>query len=213
MDEALRVIDGGAVTDRTASGGTLDLGATTAGGAHASTHLDVVDATSFSMTASALDFQVVNRLQAGVLMLCDAATTPGSSPARYVAVALQADSGGAVATTITDVGALAGKTFYELRDCVYADIAGNSQGQSVAHDAQTNSLSVAAGGDVNIASIGSAYSAAHMELMLGGTVYNGHRFSAFRFTFGGAERIVLVEQIWFDEMSPVVGAVKLWLQD
>lgn len=213
MDAALRVVDAGAVTDRTAAGGTLDLGATTNGGAHAFTHLEVVDATSFSMTASAADFHVVNRLQGGVLMLCDATTTPGSSLARYVAVALQADSGGSAATAVTDVAVLAGKKFYELRDCAYADTAGGSQGQSAAHDVQTNSLSIAANGDVSIASIGAAYSAANLQLMLNGTVYNSHRFSAFSFTSGGTERIVLVEQVWFDELSPVAGAVKLWLQD
>ena len=99
---------------RTASGGTLSLGA------DGNSKLAVTDAATFAMTASNTNYQVVNRRNGAVLMLCDplaAGGNPGDTLARYVAFATNAATADTQGTQVTNAAELAGKSFYAMNEC------------------------------------------------------------------------------------------------
>ena len=115
------------MSGRTASGGTLSLGA------DGNSTLAVTDAATFAMTASNTDYQIVNRRNGAVVMLCDplpAGGNPGGTLARYVAFATNSATADTQGTPVTNAAELAGKSFYEINECSYVNDDLSSQQQS-----------------------------------------------------------------------------------
>jgi hypothetical protein len=197
--------DAGALTNRTVAGGRLALGSGDG------IDLNVVDTALFTMAASNQAFRVFNRFRGGVLMLCD----PAGPTGRYAAIASVLATGDVAATPVFNTAELAGKTFYEVTDCSYRG--GNAaQGQDVKHDALTNSLSVAAHGDVSVSRMKQTprrISADDFSTMLHGVWLNASRYSAFKLHVDGAAAYVLVERSSPDEIDRTAGVITLWLPD
>jgi hypothetical protein len=197
--------DAGALTNRTAAGGRLALGSGD------STELTVTDTALFTMAASNQAFRIFSRFRGGVLMLCD----PAGSAGRYAAIASVLATGDVAATPVFNTAELAGKTFYEVTDCSYRGGSG-SQGQDVKHDALTNSLSVAAHGEVSVSRMKqtpSRMDAVDFSTMLHGVWLNTSRYSAFKFHVDGAASYVLIERSSPDEIDRTAGVITLWLPD
>jgi hypothetical protein len=200
--------DAGAMRPATSTDARLTLGSGDG------TDLSVSDATSFSTSGSNAPFRVLSRFRGAVLMLCDPASAAGASIGRYVAVAQAASASAIAAAPLFDAAALAGKTFYEVTDCAYRSGA-EPQGQDRMHDARTNTLAVAANGDVSVSRKQAARSwtiaADDFTSTLHGVWSNAHHYSAFRFTADGVSSDVLVERTSADATDPKAGIVTLWL--
>ena len=195
----------GAVSAPTASGATLSLGNL------GQTVLGVDTGGGFHVTSN--DYLVVSRANGSVLMLCDATPTPGSSPARVVAVASSVAQGGLAATAVTDATQLAGERFFKLADCAYASGTGSQQ-QNAAADAQTLSMDFDASGNMSSDAMVATYTAAEFSALLGGaTASDGSRFSAWRIDNAGVASYVLVERGYADPVTAAGGYVRLWLPE
>ncbi len=189
----------GQVSAPTASGATLPLGAQ---GAIVLT----VDRSNNGFVITTPDYSVVNRYAGSVLMLCDAAVTPGTTAARYVAVAASVAEGGVAAEALNSATALAGLRFFKLSDCAYQSGTGN-QGQNTAADADTLFLEFDSSGNASSNASDVNYSAAQFSAMLA----SGAQFAAYRFTIDGQPRSVIVERGRYDAADAASGFVRLWL--
>jgi hypothetical protein len=189
----------GQVSAPTTTGATLPLGAQ---GAIVLT----VDTSNNGFVITTPNYAVVNRYAGSVLMLCDATTTPGTTAARYVAVAASVAEGGAAPVALTSAAALAGLRFFKLSDCAYQSGSG-SQGQNTAADADTLFLEFDSSGNASSNASDVNYSAAQFSAMLA----SGSQFAAWRFTISGQPRTVLVERGRYDAADAGSGFVKLWL--
>lgn len=189
----------GQVSAPTASGATLSLGAQ---GAIVLT----VDSSDNGFVITTPDYSVVNRYAGSVLMLCDATTTPGTTAARYVAVAASVAQGGTAAEALTSATALAGLRFFKLSDCAYQSGSGH-QGQNTAADADTLFLEFDGSGKASSNASDVNYSAAQFSAMLA----NGAPFAAYRFTVDGQPRTVIVERGRYDAADAASSFVRLWL--
>lgn len=186
------------------SGATLPLGAQ--GAAVLS-----VDTSNNGFVITTPDYAVVNRYAGSVLMLCDAATTPGTTAARYVAVAASVAEGGTAPEAVTSATALAGLRFFKLSDCAYQSGTGN-QGQNAAADADTLFLEFDGSGNASSNGSDINYSAAQFSAMLAsGPSAAGAQFAAWRFTIDGQPRTVIVERGRYDAADAASGFVRLWL--
>jgi hypothetical protein len=193
----------GQVSEPTTSGATLALGA------QGQIVLTVDSSNGFVITAPG--YYVFNRYAGSVLMLCDAATTPGTSTARYVAVAASVAEGGVAPEAVTNAAALAGQRFYKLSNCAYQSASG-SQDQNTAADASSLHLDFDATGNATSTAMSTTYTAAEFSDMLAnGTSVAGLGFTAWRFTIDGQPRIVLVERGDYDAVNQTPGMVQLWL--
>lgn len=193
----------GQVSDPTANGATLSLGAP------GQIVLTVDNSNGFVITTP--DYYVFNRYAGSVLMLCDAATTPGSSTARYVAVAASVAEGGVAPEAVTSAAALAGMRFYKLSNCAYQSAAG-SQDQDVAADADSLQLEFDSAGNATSNAMTMTFTAAEFSDMLAnGSSVGGLGFTAWRFTIDGQPRTVLVERSNHDAVNQTPGTVQLWL--
>jgi uncharacterized repeat protein (TIGR01451 family) len=193
----------GQVSDPTANGATLSLGAP------GQIVLTVDNSNGFVITTP--DYYVFNRYAGSVLMLCDAATTPGSSTARFVAVSASVAEGGVAPEAVTSAAALAGMRFYKLSNCAYQSAAG-SQDQDVAADADSLQLEFDSAGNATSNAMTMTFTAAEFSDMLAnGTSVGGLGFTAWRFTIDGQSRIVLVERSNYDAVNQTPGTVQLWL--
>ena len=200
----------GAVSEPTTSGATLSLGAQ---GPIVLT-VEMVDSSNgFVITTPG--YYVFNRYAGSVLMLCDAAstpsTTPGTTTARYVGVAASVAAGGVAPEAVTDAAALAGQRFYKLSNCAYQSAIG-SQDQNTGADADSLHLDFDASGNATSNAMLATYTAAEFSDMLAnGTSVGGLAFTAWRFTIDGQPRIVLVERSDYDAVNQTSGTVQLWL--
>ena len=193
----------GQVSAPTTSGATLSLGA------QGSIVLTVDSSNGFVITTP--DYLVVNRYAGSVLMLCDAAATPGTSAARYVAVAATVAEGGVAPATLTSAAALAGLRFFKLSDCAYQS-ANGSQGQNTAADADSLFLEFDSNGNTSSNASEAHYSAAEFSAMLAsGANDAGAQFAAYRFTIDGQPRTVIVERGRYDAADAGSGFVRVWL--
>jgi hypothetical protein len=197
----------GQVSAPTTSGATLPLGAQ---GAIVLT----VDRSNNGFVIATPDYSVVNRYAGSVLMLCDAATTPGTTAARYVAVAARVAEGGVAPQVLTSATALAGLRFFKLSDCAYQSGNG-SQGQNTAADADTLFLEFDSSGNASSNASDVTYSAAQFSAMLSsgqdGPNDAGAQFAAYRFTIFGQPRSVIVERGRYDVADAATAFVRLWL--
>jgi hypothetical protein len=198
--------EAGQVSAPTTSGATLSLGA------QGSIVLTVDNSNGFVITTP--DYHVVNRYAGGVLMLCDAATTPGTTAARYVAVAASVAEGGVAPEALSSATALAGLRFFKLSDCAYQSGIG-SQGQNTAADADTLFLEFDSAGNASSNAFAANYSATQFSDMLarGMNIPNdaGAQFAAYRFTIDGQPRSVIVERGRYDAADAASGFVRVWL--
>ena len=180
----------GAMSGRTASGGTLSLGA------DGNSTLAVTDAATFAMTASNTDYQIVNRRNGAVVMLCDplpAGGNPGGTLARYVAFATNSATADTQGTPVTNAAELAGKSFYEINECSYVNDDLSSQQQSSAPTGGTLEYRADASGKLRGGN-GLVFDAATMTGFLNGAPSvdgQGRKFwfSAYKFTVGGEQKI------------------------
>ncbi len=205
----------GAMSARTTSGGTLSLGA------DGNTALSVTDATTFAMTASNTNYQVVNRRDGAVLMLCDplaAGGNPGDTLARYVAFATNSATADTQGTQVTNAAELAGKSFYEIDECSYVNEDLSSQQQNSAPTARTLEYRADGSGKLR-GSNGLVFDAATMTSFLNGTPSvdgQGRKFwfSAYEFTVGGEQKIYFAIRGEPNVNVPGdVGFVALWTDD
>jgi hypothetical protein len=195
----------GAVSAPTASGATLSLGAL------GQTVLGVDTNGGFHVTSN--DYLVVSRANGSVLMLCDATQTPGTSPARVVAVASSVAEGGLAATAVTDATQLAGQRFFKMADCTYVSGAG-SQAQNDAATAETLTMDVDASGNMTSNAFTATFTAAEFSALLaGGATIDGSQFTAWRIVDDGVSSYVLVERGYDDPVNQIGGYVKLWLPE
>jgi hypothetical protein len=202
-DDGTPFTGAGQVSDPTANGATLSLGA-------AGSIVLTVDQTGNGFSITTPDYLVVNRFAGSVLMLCDATATPGATTARYVAVSDSVAQGGVAAEAVSSVSALAGLRFYKMSNCSYQSATG-AQGQSSAADADSLYLEFDANGDAT-SNATTTYTAAQFNQMLAnGTSVGGSTFAAYRFTVDGQDSYVLVERGDYDAVNLVPGFVKLWL--
>jgi hypothetical protein len=193
----------GQVSDPTANGATLSLGAP------GQIVLTVDNSNGFVITTP--DYHVFNRYAGSVLMLCDAATTPGTTTSRFVAVAQSVAEGGVAPEAVTSAAALAGMQFYKLSNCAYQSAAG-SQDQNTAADDATLRLDFDSAGNATSNAMAMTYTAAEFSDMLAnGTSVGGLAFTAWRFTIDGQPRNVLVERSAYDAVNQSPGMVQLWL--
>jgi hypothetical protein len=196
--------DAGQVNAPTASGATLPLGAQ---GAVVLT----VDRSNSGFVITTPNYTVVNRYAGSVLMLCDVATTPGTTAARYVAVAASVADGGVAPEALTSAAALAGLRFFKLSDCAYQSGSG-SQGQNTAANAETLFLEFDGNGNASSNASEARYSAAQFSAMLTqGPNDAGSQFTAYRFTIDGQSRSVIVERGRYDAANAATAFVRLWL--
>ena len=130
------------------SGATLSLGAQ-------GQIVLTVDSSSNGFVISTPGYDVFNRYAGSVLMLCDAATTPGTSTSRYVAVAASVATGGAAAEAVTNAAALAGKLL-QVCQCSYPS-ANGSQEQNTAADSTTLRLDFDTAGNATSNAISMTY--------------------------------------------------------
>ena len=180
----------GAVSNPTASGGNLSLGA------DGTTTLSVTNASTFAMSASTKPFLVVNRQKGAVLMLCDQLPTggkPGDTLARYVAFATNSATADTQGVPVTDAAELAGKSFYEIAECGYVKDNSSSQQQNSAPTGATLEYRVDASGNLR-GSNGLVFSAATVTGFLNGTASvdsNGRQFwfNAYKFIVAGTPKI------------------------
>lgn len=201
----------GAMSSRTASGGTLSLGA------DGNSTLTVTDATTFAMTASNSDYFVVNRRDGAVVMLCDplsAGGTPGDTLARYVAFATNSATADTQGTPVTNASELAGKSFYEINECGYVKDDLGSQQQNSAPTVGTLEYRADASGNIR-GSNGLVFDAATMTGLLNGTPSvdgQGRKFwfNAYKFTVGGEQKIYFAIR---GEPNNDEGFVALWTDD
>jgi len=193
----------GQVSEPTANGATLALGDP------GQIVLTVDSSNGFVITTPG--YYVFNRYGGSVLMLCDAATTPGTSTARFVAVARSVAEGGVAPEAVTDSAALAGLRFYKLSNCSYQSGAG-SQDQNTAADGDSLRLDFDSAGNASSNAMSTTFTAAEFSDMLAnGSSVAGLGFSAWRFTIDGQPRIVLVERSDYDAVNQTPGIVQLWL--
>jgi hypothetical protein len=197
--------DAGQVSAATASGATLSLGA-------AGQIVLAVDSSNSGFVVTTPDYLVVNRFAGSLLMLCDAAATPGTSAARYVAIATSVAAGGVAAEAVTRADALAGLRFFKLSDCAYQSGNG-SQGQNTAADADSLVLEFDRSGNASSNASTTTYSAAEFSDLLanGTTTADGTHFAAYRFTIDGQPRTVIFERGRYDAGDAASGFVRLWL--
>lgn len=201
----------GAMSSRTASGGTLSLGA------DGNSTLAVTDPTTFAMTASNSDYLVVNRRDGAVVMLCDplaAGGNPGDTLARYVAFATNSATADTQGTPVTNASELAGKSFYEIDECGYVRDNLSSQKQNSAPTGETLEYRADASGNIR-GSNGFVFDAATMTGFLNGTPSvdgQGRKFwfSAYKFTVGGEQKIYFAIR---GEPNNGQGFVALWTDD
>jgi hypothetical protein len=194
----------GQVSEPTATGATLSLGAQ-------DPIVLTVEKVDNSFVITTPGYYVFNRYAGSVLMLCDATTTPGTSTARYVAVAASVAAGGATPETVTSAAALAGLRFYKLSACAYQSASG-SQDQNTAADADSLHLAFDAAGNATSNAFTTTYTAAEFSAMLAsGSSVAGSGFAAYRFMIDGQARIVIVERGRYDAADPQTGFVRLWL--
>jgi hypothetical protein len=125
--------DGGTWYGLVTAGGTLSLGV------RGGTTLSVTSTSPFVMTAENTDFRVFSRYEGSLLMLCDPAEIPGSSPSRFALAADAVADGGVSGAYVIDQSELKGRTFYRVENCSYASATG-IQHQDVAHDSTTHTL-------------------------------------------------------------------------
>jgi hypothetical protein len=195
----------GAVSAPTTTGATLSLGAL------GSTVLGVDTGSGFDVTSN--DYLVVARSNGSILMLCDAAPTPGTTPARAVAVASSVAQGGLAATVVTDATELAGQRLFKMADCSYVSGSG-SQSQDDAATVDTLTMDVDANGNMTSNAFAATFTAAEFSALLaGGATADGTRFSAWRIDNDGEDSYVLVERGYDDPVNQIGGYVKLWLPD
>jgi hypothetical protein len=193
----------GQVSEPTTSGATLSLGD------RGQIVLTVDNSNGFVITTPG--YYVFNRYAGSVLMLCDAATTPGTSTARLVAVAQSVAAGGAAPEAVTSAAALAGSRFYKLANCSYQSASG-SQGQNTAADADSLHLDFDAAGNATSNAMTMTFTAAEFSDMLAnGSNIAGLSFTAWRFTIDGQPRTVLFERSDYDAVTQTPGIVQLWL--
>jgi hypothetical protein len=194
----------GQVSAPNSSGATLSLGAQ---GAIELT----VDSSNNGFVVTTPNYLVVSRYAGSVLMLCDAAATPGTTAARYVAVAASVAEGGVAAEVLTNAASLAGLRFFKLSDCAYQSGNG-SQGQNTAASAETLFLEFDGNGNASSNASETGYSAAQFSAMLSsGPSDAGAQFAAWRFTIDGQPRSVIVERGRYDAADAASGFVRLWL--
>ena len=203
----------GAMSARTASGGTLSLGA------DGNSTLAVTDAATFAMTASNTNYQVVNRRNGAVLMLCDplaAGGNPGDTFARYVAFATNAATADTQGTPVTNAADLAGKSFYAMNECSYSNDSSAPQQQNSAPNGGTLEYRVDAAGNVR-GSNGAVWDAAMMTGFLNGTplVLQGRNiwFSAYKFTIGAEQKVYFALRGEPSGNASDQGFVELWTDD
>lgn len=203
----------GAMSSRTASGGTLSLGA------DGNAALSVTDATTFAMIASNTNYQVVNRRNSAVLMLCDplvAGGNPGDTLTRYVAFATNAATADTQGTQVTNAAELAGKSFYAMNECSYSNDSSAPQQQNSAPNGGTLEFRVDAAGNVR-GSNGAVWDAATMTGFLNGTplVFQGRNiwFSAYKFTIGAEQKIYFALRGEPSGNASDQGFVELWTDD
>jgi hypothetical protein len=195
----------GAVSAPTTTGATLSLG--TLG----TTVLGVDTSSGFEVTSN--DYLVVARANGSILMLCDAAQVPGTTPARVVAVASSVAQGGLAASAVTDATQLAGQRFFKMADCAYVDGAG-SQAQNDAATVDTLTMDVDASGNMTSNAFSATFTAAEFSALLaGGTTIDGSLFTAWRIDNDGEFSFVLVERGYADPVNQIGGYVKLWLPE
>jgi hypothetical protein len=195
----------GAVSSPTTTGATLSLG--TLG----STVLGVDTAGGFDVSSN--DYLVVARSNGSILMLCDTAQTPGTTPARVVAVASSVAQGGLAATVVTDAADLAGQRFFKMADCAYVAGTG-SQHQNDAATVDTLTMDIDASGNMTSNAFAATFTAAEFSALLaGGATIDGSRFSAWRIDNDGEDSYVLVERGYDDPVNQIGGYVKLWLPE
>jgi hypothetical protein len=193
----------GQVSEPTASGATLSLGAP------GPIVLTVDNSSGFVITTPG--YYVFNRYAGSVLMLCDAATTPGTSTARYVAVAASVAEGGVAPEAVTSAAALAGLRFYKLSNCAYQSATG-SQDQNTAADADSLHLEFDGAGNATSNASTVNYTAAEFsEMLANGSSVAGSSFAAYRFVIDGQPRLVLVERGDYDAVNQTPGTLRLWL--
>jgi hypothetical protein len=196
----------GQVSAPSTTGATLSLGA------QGSIVLTVDSSNGFVITTP--DYHVVNRYAGSVLMLCDAATTPGTSAARYVAVAASVAEGGGAPAAVTSAAALAGLRLFKLSDCSYQS-ANGSQGQNTAADADSLFLEFDSNGNTSSNASDVTYSAAQFSALLAsgqnGPNDTGAQFAAYRFTIDSQPRTVIVERGRYDAADAATAFVRLWL--
>ena len=194
----------GQVSEPTANGATLTLG-------DPGPIVLTVDSSSNGFVITTPGYYVFNRYAGSVLMLCDAAATPGTSTARYVAVAQSVAEGGVAPEAVTSAAVLAGMGFYKLANCAYQSPSG-SQDQNTAADDATLRLVFDADGNASSNAMETTYTAAEFSDMLAnGSSVAGLSFTAWRFTIDGQPRIVLVERSDYDAVNQAPGMVQLWL--
>ena len=203
----------GAMSSRTASGGTLSLGA------DGNSTLAVTDATTFAMTGANTNYQVVNRRNGAVLMLCDplaAGGNPGDTLARYVAFATNSATADTQGTQVTNAAELAGKSFYAMNECSYSNDSSAPQQQNSAPNGGTLEVRVDAAGNVR-GSNGAVWDAATMTGFLNGTplVFQGRNiwFSAYKFTRGAEQKIYFALRGEPSGNASDQGFVELWTDD
>lgn len=194
---------GGAVSEPTANGATLALGA-------AGSVVLTVDGSGDDLTITTPDYRVVSRFAGSLLMLCDISATPGDGAARAVAVAREVAAGGIAAEAVTDATLLAGLRFFKMGHCSYQ--ASGPQGQNSAADADTLSLAFDAAANATSPVFQREYSAAEFSAMLAeGSAIDGMRFGAWRFMVDGQAQYALVERIEADVANGVPALIQLWL--
>lgn len=178
-------------------------------GADGLTVLTVNDA-NFSMSASG--FSIMNRINAGVLMLCAGSPTKSL----YAAVATAAQAGGPQGTALTQASDLAGVTLYNVEDCSFQDSNSNSQNTSSAPNASTLAMSFDASGNASLNNGGSIGAAAVTSYLAGSpmSIQGGAGqayFKAYRFSVNGTNRFVMITQGIPNSGSG--GYVSMWVQN
>ncbi len=187
-------------------------------GAGGETTLTATSGSTFAVTANNTDYQVVNRRDGAVLMLCDplsSGSSPGDTHANYVAIATNSASADTQGTPVTNALELAGKSFYVMGECSYLDDSQSVQGANAAPNGATLEYRFDASGNLR-GSNGWSVDAATFTGFLNGGFYvdpQGRKvwFSAYKFTVGNEQKIYFATRV--EPLQGDQGYIGLWTDD
>lgn len=168
----------------------------------------------------AAGYYLMTRRDGALLMLCQTSSSLNlgrNTTGLYVAVATASGTAATQASLVTSPTELAGRSFYQMRDCAYVDTTGATQGQNAAATTATFKLTVDSVGNLS-GSDGGLVPAATFAAQLGGAaralvgigfVAADVYLTAYKFTVNGQAQYFMVER----RSSPTASAntVSLWL--
>lgn len=177
------------------------------------TKLTATSGSDFIVTAN--NFQVLNRRDGAVLMLCDYSAMGDKT--RYVAISTASPSVATAAVKVTNVGELLGKSFYRIRSCSFVDLNDNPQGQSTAPTPTTKKYTINADGSLSVNNGNTASAANFASLIAGNPVSfdaEGTDYLTFyKFNVGGNLRYFAVSRFIPSAGNTSAPELALWVME